>query len=90
MQGITALHWVVASGRLDAVKLLVEHDANVNAMEVDGEHLTALDYALIGDGDGNTNADIVDYLRANGALTVQGIREIAATAIQSFYRGYIV
>jgi len=49
-EGITAVHWAAASGNLDAVRLLTDRGASLNQMEADGEKLTPLDYAYIGDG----------------------------------------
>lgn len=47
--GVTALHWACASGSLDAVKLLVRHNAFFNYVETEGDKLTPLDYAVIRD-----------------------------------------
>jgi hypothetical protein len=87
-QGVTALHWAASSGSLDSVKVLVEHHANVNVLEKDGEKLSPLDYAIIGDGIGNSYSSIVTYLTSHGGLSVTEIRIAAAIAIQSAYRGY--
>ena len=48
-QGITSIHWASASGHLEAIRLLFEYGANPNFMEVDGDRLTPLDYAIIND-----------------------------------------
>ncbi len=85
---MTALHWAAASGSLAAVTLLVEHDARVNVLEFNGEKLAALDYAIIGDGEGTSYTYIVEYLEAHGALSVTTIRDMAAVAIQSAFRGF--
>lgn len=50
-EGITALHWAASMGHLDAVQLLLTAGASPNVMEVDGERLTPLDYAIIGQHD---------------------------------------
>lgn len=60
----------------------------MNVLERDGERLSPLDYAIIGDGNGNSFRDIVDYLKSKMALSVNAIREMAATAIQSTFRGF--
>jgi hypothetical protein len=70
------------------VKLLVEHGANVNLLEKTGDQLSATDYALIGDGQGNAFNDIADYLREHSGLSIQMIRTKAATSIQSAFRGF--
>ncbi len=68
--------------------MLVEHHANVNVLEKDGEKLSPLDYAIIGDGTGVSYTPIVQYLTSHGGLSVTEIRVVAAIAIQSAYRGY--
>ncbi len=45
--GVTALHWACASGSLDAVKLLFRYNAFPNFVELEGDKLTPLDYAII-------------------------------------------
>ena len=47
--GVTALHWACASGSLDAVKLLVKHNAFLNYVETEGDKLAPLDYAISGE-----------------------------------------
>ena len=47
-EGITAIHWAASTGHMDAVQLLLGAGANPSLMEVDGERLTPLDYAIIG------------------------------------------
>ncbi|XP_032218348.2 inversin [Nematostella vectensis] len=83
--GISALHWSCSSGHLEAVKLLLRHGAFLNFMEVDGERLTPLDYAIFGD-----HQDVAQYLIEQGGLTITAIQDVAATAIQSCWRGYRV
>lgn len=69
------------------MKLLCEYGAHPNPMERDGEKLTPLDYAMIGDGQGNYHEDIVQYLSSTqGALSIVDLRELAATYIQAWYR----
>lgn len=87
-EGVTALHWAAASGSLEAVTILVSNHANVNVLEFNGEKLSPLDYAIIGDGTGSSFTGIVQYLTANGALSVTTIRDMAAVAIQATFRGY--
>ena len=52
-------------------------------MEVDGERLTALDYAIIGQ-----HQEVAQLLIEQGALSISGIQELAATMIQKVWRGY--
>lgn len=83
-EGITALHWASSAGHGDAVELLLGTGANPNLMEVDGEHLTPLDYAIIGG-----HQEVAQVLIECGALSISGIQELAATAIQRSVRGYL-
>ena len=39
LQGCTALHWAAASGREDAVTMLLSHGADVNAKDATVSHL---------------------------------------------------
>ena len=48
-----------------------------NHMEVDNERLTPLDYAIIGG-----HQEIAQYLIEQHALTISGIKELAASLIQ--------
>lgn len=82
-EGITALHWSCASGHLEAVKLLLRNKAFPNFTEGDTDMLTPLDYAIIGD-----HQDVAQYMIEQGALTINGIQDIAATTIQKCWRGY--
>ena len=83
-EGITALHWASSAGNGDAVELLLGAGASPNLMEVDGEHLTPLDYAIIGG-----HQEVAQVLIERGALSISGIQELAATAIQRCVRGYL-
>lgn len=83
--GITALHWSCASGHLDAVKLLLRYKAFPNFKESNADRLTPLDYAIIGD-----HQDVAQYMIEQGALTINGIQDIAATTVQKCWRGYTV
>lgn len=83
-EGITALHWACSVGSVDAVQLLVGMGANLNVMEVDGEKLTPLDYAVIG-----SHQEVAQLLIERGALSISSIRELAATMIQRCMRGYL-
>ncbi len=85
VEGITALHWACSVGSLEAVQLLLHMGANFNVMEVDGEKLTPLDYAIIG-----SHQEVAQLLIEQGALSVSSIRELAATMIQRCVRGYLV
>ena len=83
-EGITALHWACSVGSLEAVQLLLQMEANFNVMELDGEKLTPLDYAIIGN-----HQDVAQLLIEQGALSVSSIRELAATMIQRCIRGFL-
>lgn len=53
-------------------------------MELDGECLTPLDYAIIGG-----HQEVAQLLIENGALSISSIRELAATMIQKCARGFM-
>ncbi|XP_025099577.1 inversin-like isoform X3 [Pomacea canaliculata] len=82
-EGMTCLHWACSRGHLDAVKLLIEHNAFPNHMEFTEDRYTPLDYALMGE-----YHDVAQYMIEQGALSITGIQDIAATKIQSAFRGY--
>ncbi|XP_070570393.1 inversin-like [Ptychodera flava] len=84
-EGMTALHWACSSGCLDAIKLLFEYKALSNHMEFNEDRFTPLDYALL-----NDHHDVAQYMIEQGALSITGIRDIAASKIQAHYRGYKV
>ena len=84
MEGISALHWASSAGHRDAVELLLGTGANANLMEVDGERLTPLDYSIIGG-----HQEVAQVLIEWGALSISGIQELAATAIQRCVRGHL-
>ena len=77
IQGISALHWACSSGNMEAVQVLMSAGAYPNHMEVDNERLTPLDYAIIGG-----HQEIAQYLIEQHALTISGIKELAASLIQ--------
>lgn len=52
--------------------------------QVDGERLTPLDYAIIGQ-----HQALAQFLIEQGALSISGIRELAAGMIQRCVRGYL-
>lgn len=87
MEGISSLHWACSSGNLPAVKMLLEAGAFVNHMEVDGDKLTPLDYATMSESRGAEHDQIIEMLMQHGALPVTAIRDVAATAISSWWRG---
>jgi ankyrin repeat protein len=87
-EGISALHWASSTGQLEAVKLLTKHGATPNQMEADGEQLTPLDYARIGDGEGHEHGAIVDFLVNQGGLSAELIKSISATKMQNAWRNY--
>ncbi|XP_071079655.1 protein phosphatase 1 regulatory subunit 27-like [Haliotis cracherodii] len=71
--GLTPLHQAVLDGNCDAVRLLVNHGADVNML--DGDHWTPL-HAACAEG----HADIVRFLLKKGAnrhiLTAEGERPL--------------
>ncbi|XP_063718896.1 inversin-like isoform X3 [Symsagittifera roscoffensis] len=82
-QGRTALHWSCSLGHLDAVRLLVKCDAFPNYMEFSEERYTPLDYALL-----NSHHEVAQFMIENaGALSINGIRDIAASKIQAVFKG---
>lgn len=83
-EGITALHWACSAGHSDATQLLLGVGANFNVMEVDGDRLTPLDYAMIGD-----HQEIAQLLIEAGALSISGIQELAAAVMQKCVRGFL-
>lgn len=84
IDGRTALHMACRSGALDAVKLLVSrYQADVNILDKSDTGLTALDYAFLED-----HQDVIFFLVENSAYTASIIKDIAATKIQAFFRGY--
>ena len=62
---------------MEAVQVLMSAGAYPNHMEVDNERLTPLDYAIIGG-----HQEIAQYLIEQHALTISGIKELAASLIQ--------
>jgi len=62
---------------MEAVQVLMNAGAYPNHMEVDNERLTPLDYAIIGG-----HQEIAQYLIEQQALTISGIKELAASLIQ--------
>lgn len=83
-EGITAIHWACSSGHLDCIRLLFEYGANPNFMEIDGERLTPLDYAII-----NDHQQVAQFMIEQGAMSISSIKELAATAIQGAWRDYV-
>lgn len=84
IEGISALHWASSAGYRDAVELLLGAGANANLMEVDGERLTPLDYSIIGG-----HQEVAQVLIEWGAMSISGIQELAAIAIQRCVRGHL-
>ncbi|XP_023931035.1 inversin-like isoform X1 [Lingula anatina] len=84
-EGMTALHWACSKGHLDAVKLLLEFHAFPNHMEFTEDRYTPLDYALMGE-----HREVSQFMIEQGALSINGIQELAACKIQSNFRGYRV
>ena len=82
---MTALHWACSKGHFDAVKLLIEYNAFPNHMEFTEDRYTPLDYALMGE-----HHDVAQFMIEQGSLSITGIQEIAASKIQSSYRGFSV
>ena len=57
--------------------MLLIAGANPTMFEVDGEQLTPLDYAVIGQ-----HQELAQLLIENGALTINLVRDLAAICIQ--------
>lgn len=83
-EGISALHWACSAGHLDTVQLLIGVGAMPNLMEANGDKLTCLDYAIIGN-----HQEIAQLLIEQGALSASGIHDLAAVIIQKRIRGYL-
>ena len=84
-EGISALHWACSAGHLDTVQLLLSTGAVPNLMEANGDRLTCLDYAIIGN-----HQEIAQLLIEQGALSASGIHDLAAVIIQRHVRGHLV
>ena len=76
-EGVSALHWACTAGSYEAVHILVQAGVFLNPMEVAGDRLTPLDYAII-----SGHQSIAQFLIDQGALSISGIQELAATSIQ--------
>ncbi|XP_038071832.1 inversin-like [Patiria miniata] len=85
IEGMTALHWCCSSGYLDAAKLLLDNGAFPNHIEYTEDRLTPLDYALL-----NEHHHVAQYMIEQGALSITGIRDMAAIRVQAYFRGYRV
>lgn len=83
-EGISGLHWACSAGHLDTVQLLLGAGAVPNLMEANGDKLTCLDYAIIGN-----HQEIAQLLIEQGALSASGIHDLAAVIIQKWVRGYL-
>ena len=55
-------------------------------MEVDGDKLTPLDYALSAEGGTASQTEVVELLLQGGALSIHTLRELAVTALQTWWR----
>nr|XP_054749543.1 inversin-like [Lytechinus pictus] len=84
-EGMTALHWACSTGYLDATRLLLDHGAFPNHMELTEDRFTPLDYTLL-----NDHHEVSQYMVEQGALSITGIRDMAATRIQCRFRGFCV
>ncbi|KAJ8019835.1 Inversin [Holothuria leucospilota] len=84
-EGVTALHYASSTGYMDAVRLLLEHGAFINHMEVNEDCFTPLDHALL-----NGHNDVTQFMIERGALSINTIRDLAASRIQACFRGYCV
>ncbi|CAD5119632.1 DgyrCDS8225 [Dimorphilus gyrociliatus] len=84
-EGMTALHWACSKGHLESAKILIQFQASLNNMELTEDKYTPLDYALL-----ENHQKVAQFLIEQGALSIRGIQESAATKIQSVIRGLAV
>lgn len=67
-------------------QILLYAGAYASPMEADGDRLTPLDYALAADGQGTAHPEVVELLLQAGALSIHTLRELAASAVQTWFR----
>ena len=84
-EGISPVHWAAASNSIECVAALIAAEAFLNHTEFHSERLTPLDYATMTESD---NAEMIEFLQVNGALSVQEIKDLAAKHIQAWWAGY--
>ncbi|RMX60381.1 hypothetical protein pdam_00021316 [Pocillopora damicornis] len=72
-------------GHTEVVNNLILLGKRATNLFVFSSRLTPLDYAIIGD-----HQDVAQYMIEQGALTINGIQDIAATTVQKCWRGYTV
>lgn len=82
--GVTPLHWACAGGSTECVQFLLMKGANPIAMDNTVNRLTPLDYAML-----ESHQEAAQLLMANGALSIESIKEMAAIMIQKMMRGYL-
>lgn len=85
LEGITPLHWAAASGSLECVGVLMAASAFPNHTEYHQERYTPLNYATMAHAN---NEELNGFMREQGALSIQEIRNLAAQHIQSWWAGY--
>eukprot|EP01135_Chromosphaera_perkinsii_P005942 Nk52_evm10s373 gene=Nk52_evmTU10s373 len=83
--GLCPLHWAALAGNVEAVEVLLQAYAFPNFTEYDGQRLTPLDYSMIGN-----HTECRDLLFVYGGLSIIDVRELSATVIQAYWRGYMV
>lgn len=66
--------------------MLLSAGAYASPMEVDGDKLTPLDYALSSEGGTDAQEEVVELLLQGGALSIHTLRDLAATALQAWWR----
>lgn len=67
-------------------QILLYAGAYASPMEVDGDKLTPLDYALSAEGGAASQTEVVELLLQGGALSIHTLRELAVTALQTWWR----
>lgn len=82
-EGKTPLHFAVLNERKGIVRLLCEHDSDlINAMFLIDDWVTPLDCASL-----RSNSEITYLLKKYGGICAMDIKESAAIAIQTWFRG---
>nr|XP_042911787.1 inversin [Parasteatoda tepidariorum]XP_042911788.1 inversin [Parasteatoda tepidariorum] len=82
-KGKLPLHWAVLANHCEIVKLLCDYETDVNTMMKKNDWITALDLAVM-----KNHYKIVKVLKIYDALHADEIKNIAAQAIQQWYRNH--